>query len=249
MNKLCLARNPLAMTGTVIALSGLLSLAPAAQALTLVSQRAALKGNDLLDWSSLSSPAPLTFLPNSFRTVSQGGVDLNVAIPVSSQAGITPPLVFQTLPGGIETNFALGDFVLFTGLVPGPPPAIGNPGPITITFDTPVFGAGTQIAVDDTLSFIASIEAFDVDNNSLGLFSAPGTSSLALDNSAIFLGVRSDTRNISRLVFSTSVPNRAVGINALSLVTVAVPEPSSILGLLLLGALPLWGRKKAKVKR
>lgn len=98
-------------------------------------------------------------------------------------------------------------------------------------------GAGTQIAVDDTLEFTAFISAFDDANNLLGTFSAVGTSSLALDNSALFLGVSSDIPNIKRLVLSSSEPTSAFGINTLSLATApaAVPEPTSTLVFLAFG--------------
>jgi hypothetical protein len=82
-------------------------------------------------------------------------------------------------------------------------------------------GSGAQIAVDDVTSFTASVSAYDNQNQLLGTFSESGTSSLALDNSAIFLGVSSDTPNISRLEFSSSVPDRAFGLN-----TEPVPEPN-----------------------
>ncbi|WP_051041467.1 PEP-CTERM sorting domain-containing protein [Oscillatoria nigro-viridis] len=134
--------------------------------------------------------------------------------------------------------------------IPAPPPAAGNPGPLTITFDRPVAAAGTQIAVDDTFLFTASIWAFDSNNNLLGSFSTQGTSSLALDNSAQFLGVRSDAANISRLVYSSlegdslpfgnpcgerdSFASRALGINSLSIAE-AVPEPSSIAATIVAG--------------
>lgn len=214
-----------------------------ALALTLVQERSALLGNDQLDWSSLDkvldpfSPDPAVFLPNSFSTTSSRGLELNVDIAPSTEAGITPPFVFQTSPPptGVPTNFASGDFALFTGFSPGSFPSPGNPGPITINFNKPVKSAGSQINVDDTPEFTAFISAFDSADNLLGTFSAPGTSSLALDNSAVFLGVSSDTANISRLVFSTSVPNRAIAINTISITT--VPEPTSILSLLLVGAL------------
>jgi hypothetical protein len=87
-------------------------------------------------------------------------------------------------------------------------------------------GSGAQIAVDDVTSFTASVSAYDNQNQLLGTFSESGTSSLALDNSAIFLGVSSDTPNISRLEFSSSVPDRAFGLNTLSLKTEPVPEPN-----------------------
>jgi hypothetical protein len=217
----------------------LAALASPVQALTLVTERSALLGNDQLNWSSLGkvlnpfSPNPAAFLPNSFSATSLRGLGLKTDIAPTTSPGITPPFIFQTLPApiGVPTNFAKGDFTLFTGFRPTSFPAVGNPGPISITFNRPVKAAGTQINVDDTLNFTAFISAFDSGNNLLGTFSAPGTSSLALDNSALFLGVTSDTANISRLVYSTSAANRAVGINTISLVT--VPESNSNLGLLL----------------
>ena len=180
--------------------------------ITFVSDRAALGASDRLDWSSLGPvQPPFKILPNSFSVTSEGGLGISVNIPQATTPGVTPPLVFQTLPSpGIPTNFAKGDFILLTGLRPGPPPALGNPGPLTITFDRPVAAAGTQLAVDDALLFTASIAAFDSANNLLGSFSRPGTSSLALDNSAQFFGVRSDVANISRLVYSSSEGNRAL---------------------------------------
>jgi len=186
----------------------LILLAPPVEAvnLTLVSDRAALGGTDRVDWSILGPvPPPFQVLPNFFSVTSEQGLGISVNIPSAATPGVTPPLLFQTLPApGIATNFASGDFILFTGLIPGPPPAVGNPGPLTITFDRPVAAAGTQIAVDDTFLFTALISAFDSNNNLLGSFSTQGTSSLALDNSAQFLGVRSDAANISRLVYSSS---------------------------------------------
>lgn len=204
-------------------------------ALSFIDDRSAIRENDLLDWQQFASPAPLTFLPNSFQAISQKNLTVDVAIPPINDPTITPPLVFQTLPppAGIPTNFGLGDFILFTGLNPRVFPSPGNPGPVSITFDTPVSAAGAQIAVDDTFNFTAFIAAYDSDDNLLGQFSLPGTSSLNLDNSAVFLGVQDDRANISRIVFSSSIPDRAIGINALSLRNPTVPEPNIALPLLL----------------
>jgi len=216
----------------------LILLAPPVQAanLTFVSDRATLGATDRLDWSVLGPvQPPFKVLPNSLSATSEQGLGINVNIPQAATPGVTPPLLFQTLPSpGIPTNFASGDFVLLTGLRPGPPPAVGNPGPLTISFDRPVAAAGTQIAVDDVLLFTAFISAFDSANNLLGSFSTQGTSSLALDNSAQFLGIRSDVANISRLVYSSSENNRALGINALSIAE-AVPEPSNIVAIAVAG--------------
>jgi hypothetical protein len=213
-------------------------------ALSLITNRIAFDESDRVDWANLATTPPFTFLPNSFEATSEKGLGLNVNIPPVSFSipPITPPLIFQT-SSIVPTNFANGDFILFTGFTPGVFPSPGNPGPLTITFDTPVSAAGAQIAVDDTFQFTAFISAFDPDNNLLGTFSANGTSSLALDNSALFLGIRSDTANISRLVFSSSIPNRAFGINALSIDTPSVPEPSGVIALSLVGLLGLTRQK------
>ena len=221
------------------------------QAATLfVSQRSALQSNDQIDWFSLGkvlnvrSPNPADFLPNSFSATSKGNLGLNIDIPQVDE--LTPPFVFQTLPEseGVPTNFANGDYLLFTGFVPNTFPATGNPGPISISFDEPVKAAGTQIAVDDILNFTAFISAFDAENNLLGSFSTPGTSSLALDNSAVFLGIQSDKADISRLVFSSSESNRAFAINSLSIAS--VPEANCILGVLCVLGMCLISKRKKK---
>ncbi|MEH2446258.1 MAG: hypothetical protein V7K18_10865 [Nostoc sp.] len=228
---------------TKLAITTLIAVLPLpVKAVTLVTSRAIFGSNDGIDWSSLGkvfnpfAPDPSAFLPNSFSAVSKGGLALGVTLPQVNDSGITPPFVFQTsfIPKGIPTNFADGDFLLLTGFNPRSGfPAVGNPGPLTISFDQPVFGAGTQIAVDDILEFNAFVSAFDSANNLLGTFSVPGTSSVTLDNSALFLGIRSETANISRLVFSTSESNRAFAINRVSII--AVPEPNYPVAILAFG--------------
>lgn len=210
------------------------------RALTLITDRSTLRANDRLDFSSLGqvfnplapSTTPDSFLPNTFSATSDNGLELNLDIPPSNDPASTPPFIFQTTSVGIPTNFADGDFLLFTGADLRFFPSPGNPGPLTIDFATPVTGAGTQIAVDDTPSFTAFLSAFDDGGNLLGSFSVPGTSSGALDNSALFLGVTSEEANVARLVYSTSASNRAIGINTVSITTRTIPEPSALFGLL-----------------
>jgi hypothetical protein len=228
---------PISAAGSAIGTLLILLATPVKAAnLTFITDRAALGASDRVDWSVLGPvQPPFKVLPNSISVTSEQGLGINVNIPQAAIPGVTPPLLFQTLPSpGIPTNFASGDFILFAGLQLGPPPSLGNPGPLTIKFDRPVAAAGTQIAVDDAFFFTVFISAFDSDNNLLGSFSAPGTSSLALDNSAQFLGVRSDAANISRLVYSSSENDRGLAINALSIAE-AVPEPSSIVATIAAG--------------
>ncbi|MGB3532904.1 MAG: PEP-CTERM sorting domain-containing protein [Microcoleaceae cyanobacterium] len=244
-----------ASAGAVLTAS-LVTLSLPAVAVSLITDRTEIGGNDQLDWSSLGQVFdpfnfdPTVFLPNTISAVSDDNLGITVDIPSASSPSITPPFVFKSglRPVGIPTNFADGDFILFTGFEPPQPgafmPALGNPGPITITFDTPVKGAGTQLAVDDTLVFEAFISAFDAGDNLLATFSVDGTSSLNLDNSAVFLGVQSDTANISRLVFSSSEDNRAIGINTLSIAS--VPEPTSIVALFSVISFGIGLSKKVK---
>lgn len=223
---------------------------PVKAATFFVNQGAAFGGNDEVNWSSLgkvfnpATPDFSVFLPNSFSATSQGDLGLNVNITPSNNPQITPPFVFQTLPNGIRTNFASGDYILFGGIDPTgfqpPPPGtpapntLGNGKPFTISFDQPVFGVGTQIAVDiGNLEYETFISAFDSANNLLGTFSRVTTSSLALDNSAVFLGIRSDTPNISRVVFSSSLPQFGLAINQVSII--GVPEPTYTLAILVFG--------------
>ena len=231
------------LTSTTIAVFLSLSLISPSFAVSLVTNRADLKGNDSIDWSSLGkvlnpfNPNFADFLGFSFSGTSAGGLGLDVDInPINPP--ITPPFVFKTapIPQGIPTNFANGDFLLFTGLQFGIFPAPGNPGPISISFAQPVRAAGAQIAVDDEPNFVGTIKAFDINNNLLDSFSVNGTSSTALDNSAIFLGVKSALAEISRIEFSSDFNNRAIGINTLSIDNPAIPEPSLTMAILVMGS-------------
>ncbi|MGJ5632708.1 hypothetical protein [Nostoc sp. CALU 1950] len=213
-----------------------------ASAITFVQNRTDLQSNDKIEWSSLGkvidpfASNPSTFLPPSFSATSTGGLGVNVNIP-SAGGDITPPFIFQNNPP-VQTNFGAGDFLLFTGFSPTIIPT-GNPNPLTIVFDKNVKAAGTQIAASGSanLDYEVFVSAFDDANNLLGTFSLPGISSGARDNSAVFLGVKSDTANIRSLVFSTSSPQRGFGINTVSIATVS--EPYSDFGLLILGTLGL----------
>ena len=200
---------------------------------SFISQRDRLPANDKVVWSRLDSIFPLDVLPSDFSVISELGINASVSFP-TPLPGITPPFVFITSAGGIETNFADGDAILFSGLMPGVFPSPGNPGPLTITFDEPVFAAGAQLAVDDTFTFEGTIEARDVNDDLLATFSTMGTSSIAVDNSAQFYGLRSQEANIAKLVFSSDIPGRAIGINQLSLLTTPIHESSSAIALLTL---------------
>jgi hypothetical protein len=226
------------------------ALSSPANAAQLIQDSGGLGSNDAVNWSSLGKvfnpaiPGPPAFLPFSIDAISGRGLSVNASL--TPKSGITPPFVFRNArpPNGIPANFAPNDFVLFTGLQPGTFPAPGNPGPLTLRFDQPVFGAGAQFSVDDTLSFTAFIDAYDRNDQLIGQFSRPGTGSISLDGSAVFLGVRSDEANIAKVVFRSSEPNRAIGIG--TLIIAAVPEPGALPGLMVAGLGWTIGRKRSR---
>jgi hypothetical protein len=200
-------------------------------AITFINQRASLGSNDRIDWSSLGAVNPFHRLPNSFSGKSAAGRQFSVTVP--SFFGNPQPLVFQTSPApGIETNFARNDYILFTGFTNVEFPEATNTSLLSIHFDKPVQAAGTQLALAyQSKPYQALISAFDSDDNLLVTFSTEASSSQALDNSAAFLGITSDSPNISRLVLRTDEANSPFGINEVSFV--AVPESSfGVVGLL-----------------
>ncbi len=201
-----------------------------ANALTLVTNRPDLGANDSVDWGTLGTP--FTTVSNPFSITSTGGLNLTVDMPSGS---------FQRLDqnNGWAGNFAPGDHLLWTQ---------GNSGPVTINFATPVKGAGAQIQANFFGSFNA-ILAFDSNGINLGSFNLPGNSNSAGDNSAPFIGVLSDSANISSIIFDISrndgLPTD-FAINQLDIVTKPVPEPTSTLGLLALGAMGATSALKRK---
>lgn len=213
------------MKKLLLATVGTVLFAGTAQAATFVQSREALKANDLVDWSVLGSS--FTPVSNPFSITSSGGLDLKVSIPSGSFLKLDQTPFF---PGA----FAVGDALLFTNL--------GNPGPLTITFDTPVFGAGTQIQSDPLKipDYTATIEAFDSFNKSLGSFNLAGVSNRKAGSGVIFVGVFDSGGDIKKLVLNTQEQGANVpfAINAVSLSTSSktVPEPSLMLGLLVFGA-------------
>jgi hypothetical protein len=207
--------------------------ADAASALTRVTNRAALGGNDAIDWSQLGSAS--TAVANPFTATSAGGVTATGTIPTGILARVDQG-------NGWNGSFAPGDAVLWTN---------ANPGPLSLVFSTPVFGAGAQIEANYFGAFTARIEAFNASGTSLGYFDVDGTSAPAGDNSAIFVGVLDSTADIKKLVFNvTKTANSAItdfAINKLSLQTTAAPVPTPALlpGLVGLG-LSVWRQRKEK---
>lgn len=206
----------------------LFSARPAQAALVLVGTRAGLGGNDFYDWGGLG-PA-LTVVADPFVLASNGGTRM--------LTGNNPSGVFERRDQntGWNGNFAPGDKLLWTQ---------DTVGPMELSFDAPVMGAGAQIQRDLFGAFRAKIEAFDAGNVSLGSFTVPGDSNPNADNSAIFLGVLSDALDIAKIVYSVDGTTQDFAINRLDIVVQQVPEPASA-SLVILGLLALIGSARHK---
>jgi hypothetical protein len=167
----------------------------------LVTSRCQLRANDLVNWGKIGKE--FDFITTPFMIDSANGLLLKVSSPGT----------FLRLNEGsaIKGNFPSGDQLLFLEF---------SDGAITIDFATPVFGVGTQIQRAFFGAFTGVIEAFDRSGKRLGKFSVSGNSGNLGEDSATFIGVLSETANISRITLY--VPENAgygFTINGLNLVT------------------------------
>jgi hypothetical protein len=207
------------LTLSIIA-SGILLTGAAQASVTLVTSSSALGANDSISWTQLG-PA-FTVLTGPQAVTSTGGLAATV-----TSAGNT--LERRDQGSGWAGNFANGAPLLWTRGV-GPD--------ITLSFAAPVYGAGAQFQADIFGPFTA--EVIGIGGSVLGTFTENGTSNSAGDDSAIFIGILSDTADISSIVFHQTGGNDfAIGNVALNTsdTPAAVPEPASLslLGLGLIG--------------
>jgi hypothetical protein len=187
-----------------------------------IDSRAALGGNDFVDWGTLG---PVGTSPASFFTwTSNSGLDGTVATVGGAQ-------IFRVDQGnGWSGNFAPGDKLLYA--VPTTT--------VLISFSTPVRGVGAQLQSDMLGGFTITLDALDTGNHLLASFTTTGNSTIDADNSAIFLGLLDDAPTIARIgyVLNFGLNSNVSGfaLNRLDMVTASsslepVPEPGT-LGLL-----------------
>jgi hypothetical protein len=226
----------LAISFLAITALGIFLTVPAANADTIVgsTSRATFAGNDSVDWSQLG--ASLTPIPNPFTATSTGGVGVTGAFAGSGDGQVRVQGTSQF------ADFAAGDFLVAAFCAGGTCPSqSGGQGPLTLTFNTPVTGAGAQIENDFRGAFSAEIQAYN-GSTLLGSFTETGTVVGCLtngcgDNTAMFLGIEDlSGANITSVVFSNPTCNpigdcAAFEINTLALQTTSsstVPEPTTL---------------------
>jgi hypothetical protein len=169
-----------------------------------VALAADLEATDSIDWSRIGQT--MTPVANQFSMSSCGGIGVTVGIPLGAFLRIDQTPSF---PGA----FDVGDSLLFTGL--------RNPGPLTVTFDMPIFGAGTHIQSDpvNTPDYVAIIEAFDGSDRSLGKFEFSGVSAKVAGSGVLFIGLLDRNGSIQKLVFNAREQGVSVpfALNAIAL--------------------------------
>jgi len=203
----------------LVALTGMLLPSPSVAALSQVTSRVALAGNDFVDWGQFGVEG---------TNVPSGSIATSNSTAIT--ATVTNAFGFSRYDqgSGWTGNFAPGDRLLYSQNA-SDTTYVG--GPVTIDFSTGLFGAGAQIQRNYYGGFVGSIEAFDSTNTFLGFFTLTGVSNGKADNSAIFLGVMDTTADIFRIVFNvTSLDTypAAFSINQLDLKTTAVPLPGTL---------------------
>lgn len=202
------------MKTRVIALSSLLiaSVLTARAAVVLVNSSAALGGNDTTDWSTLGAvDTPVS----PFTTVTTGG---------------------RTFSGDSASELNQQDGITWNGnFVPGTLVLTSFGAPMTFSFAVPIFGAGAHIQPQDLElndgPFTAQIQAFDALDTLVGTFTRAGISSRGGDGTAIFIGIKSDTAEISKIIFSFTATQSGIldvmGLSNISISATAVPEPAT----------------------
>ena len=212
-----MGKQVLAMTmrWTALLLAAGMGVAGSASAtLFAAAARSDLSANDHLFWAQLGDPG--TIVTNPFDLLSSGGLQATVSMLGLTQFSVhdqTAPTSDPVLPPQYSGDFAPGDAILAAGY--------GNGiGPLVIQFSLVVSTAGIQIAPFFLGAFTARIEAFDSSGTSLGFFDRAGISGDAADGSALFLGLVSDTQDISRIALSLVDkpylgPNQILSVNRL----------------------------------
>ncbi|MDX1963661.1 MAG: hypothetical protein SFX18_10940 [Pirellulales bacterium] len=196
----------------------------------LITSREALGASDTIDWGQLGPQS--TNFPNPVMVMSIGGVEATV-----SQLSGTGTRIDQNTITGFVGNFTLNDRLYYTGNVYG----AQNLGPISVIFDFPVYGVGTQIVPNyrtpSSGNFVASITAYNTAGQILGTFTEDGEYNGAQDGSAIFIGISNSEANIARIEFGLTEAPLSIGdftINQISFATTPIPEPSCLMAVALI---------------
>lgn len=162
--------------------------------------------NDVVDWQVIEKT--LANLPSTILLSSSHGMQIQV----SADSGT---LLRREQTETLAASFVIGDALLFVGFY--------KAGPLTIVFEYPVFAVSTQLQSDTTNfpEYVASIEAFDSLDNSLGKIKTLGLSQHA-GGGLIDLNFFDNKGRIRKLVINSKEEGLHIpfAINAMHLQTV-----------------------------
>lgn len=226
-----------------IAAALLLALAHNAYAaVSLHTSEVAFGTNDTINWGQFGPRG--TNVPGLVAANSVGGrglwaesfsSDLSGLSRVDQWAGNPDPFT------GWAGNFTAGEQLLFvSGADLVTPPT--TDARLNLRFNDAIQGFGAQFDANFSSSWMMHIQAFDAEDNLLGLFDLSMKRSKGFaDNTAQFMGVRSDSADISRLeiwataIYSTDAgPTVAPDYFAMNFGRLVIPSPGTFV--LALGA-------------
>ena len=176
---------------------------------------------DRVDWGPLGPSG--SYVPQPFHITSDHGLGMTVWKNNSS-------VVYQRidLGSGYTGGFATGDHLLYAL----------SPTAFDIKFDRPVRAVGTQLQRTEFGAFVAYVLAFSGDTQ-IGALQLGANTSNASDGSASFVGIKSDSRNITRVLFDSYFGGWCY-INELR---VQLPEPGAA-GVAIVGLFALLRRTR-----
>ena len=155
---------------------------------------------DYIDWSQLGGAGTTISVPASVTS------NRSKTATVSALTSLYAMVQGTNWAG----NFSPGDALLYSW---------GNT-EITITMGSAVAGLGCQIQSSQGGPYYGEIDVYDVSDTKILNFKSYGVSNSNADGSAVFIGARSQSKNIKKVVFSlfeTSKPGKFV-INRLLIV-------------------------------
>ncbi|MBF2065583.1 MAG: PEP-CTERM sorting domain-containing protein [Calothrix sp. C42_A2020_038] len=144
------------------------------------------QADDVVDWQA--SGKACTSLPTTFLTSSRQGISVQVSIASGSLLRIDQTSVDAS-------GFEMGEALLSTGH--------GNPGPMTIVFEHPIYGVNIKVQPDttDDSEYTVSIEGFDRLDTSIKKIKLPGISQKG-GSGATCLNLLDSKGRIKKLVLS-----------------------------------------------
>jgi hypothetical protein len=164
---------------------------------TLITSRAALAATDSVDWGVLGPQ--LTQVANPFTILSTAGQSVRVSKPLTGDFSVREQCASE-FSGNCSWsgNFATADKLLWTNTTST------KSNPITLDFGgVAVTAGGAQIQAYRGDTYTAKVEALDGRGKTLATFTAVGTVTSSVgDNSALFIGIRSDSATIHKIALS-----------------------------------------------